>query len=428
VLSQCPIDDETTPEYRDAWVTTQYLIYHEGGSLSGREWNRSYLNVGSGRFADLTAITGLDSIGDGRGAATVDWDDDGRLDVILRSRTGPRLQFFHNRHAEGGSFVSLELVGGESNRDAIGARVLLDLGDRVLRKAVYAGEGFLSQSSKRLHFGLGDAERIESVTVRWPDGSEEVHRGLHAGARYRIVQGASEPEPVPPRTASGTSPLARVEPRTIEGEPGPVGRIVLYEKLPLAALPVPAFDDAGREVRDLAGTPVLLNLWGSDCASCLREFGEFRERAEEVEDAGLRLVTLTSDPPELREKTLAVLERHGLRTDAGFVDEALLRTFEILFSNLVGKIGGQGGWPMPTSLLLDGAGQLVAVYPGRVDLDRVLADTKLLSRMSTDDLFDTQLQFGFRLTRRERNRGKLARELENAGQGGLAAFFRDLGR
>ena len=102
MLSQSPTDEKITPEYEDAFVTTQYLIYYEGGSLSGREWNRSYLNLGVTRFAEVTTVTGLDSTGDGRAVATIDWDDDGWTDVILKNRTGPR-------HEQDRAHVSLEV-------------------------------------------------------------------------------------------------------------------------------------------------------------------------------------------------------------------------------------------------------------------------------------------------------------------------------
>ena len=70
---------------------------------------------------------------------------------------------------------------GKSNRDAIGARVFVHLEGRVLRQTLQAGDSFLAQSSKTLHFGLGEAEQIEQVRVVWPDGSEQRVRGVEAG-------------------------------------------------------------------------------------------------------------------------------------------------------------------------------------------------------------------------------------------------------
>ena len=80
--------------------------------------------------------------------------------------------------ADAGGHLSLQLVGTQCNRDAIGARVFVHLEGRVLRQTLQAGDSFLAQSSKTLHFGLGEAEQIEQVRVVWPDGSEQRVRGV----------------------------------------------------------------------------------------------------------------------------------------------------------------------------------------------------------------------------------------------------------
>ena len=99
-----------------------------GSSWSGRERNCCFLNMGDGTFVDASAISGLDFVDDGRSLAVVDWDDDGDLDVWLKSRTGPQLRFMRNNQSPELHYVAFRLVGKTCNRDAVGARVVVEAG------------------------------------------------------------------------------------------------------------------------------------------------------------------------------------------------------------------------------------------------------------------------------------------------------------
>ena len=107
---------------------------------------------------------------------------------------GPRLQLLRNVYPGGGAFLAVELRGNgtTSNRDAIGARVNVDLGDRVVARTLYAGDGFLAQSSKWIHFGLGSADTAE-VRVQWPDGETGPWLRIDANQFAKIERGATEP-------------------------------------------------------------------------------------------------------------------------------------------------------------------------------------------------------------------------------------------
>ena len=118
-----------------------------------------------------------------------------------RNRNAPQLRLLRNDAPNVGHFVVLRLQGTHANRDAIGARVEVypagpgpSVGGESLRrpliKTLRAGDGFLSQSSKWLHFGLGDATEIERVVVRWPGGPAEEFRDLASNRHYDLVQGA----------------------------------------------------------------------------------------------------------------------------------------------------------------------------------------------------------------------------------------------
>lgn len=94
------------------------LMMQEGRSYSGRERNCCFLNTGpfpqaGGRFANISAVSGLDFVEDGRAIALVDWDDDGDLDLWMTNRTAPRLRFMRNDSADSNRFLRLRLRGTE---------------------------------------------------------------------------------------------------------------------------------------------------------------------------------------------------------------------------------------------------------------------------------------------------------------------------
>ncbi len=178
-MSQSPDEgrqlDEDDPYLTS--ITALNLMMAEGRSFSGHERNCCFLNTGGERFADVSSATGLDFVDDGRAVALTDWDHDGDLDMWIANRTAPSVRFMRNDMNTANHFVAFKLVGKTCNRDAIGARVQLELdeaGGPPRVKTVEAGHGFLTQSSKWLHFGLGDAQSIRRLTVRWPGGQEEV--------------------------------------------------------------------------------------------------------------------------------------------------------------------------------------------------------------------------------------------------------------
>lgn len=124
----------------------------------------------------------------GRGAAFGDYDNDGRTDVLVVDEEGVPL-LLHNEAQTGHHWLGIGLVGGPSNRDAIGARVTLTAGARTLTRDLSLCGGYISGHDPRLLFGLGDAARVDEVVVRWPGGAVERIRDVPVDRYVRIVEG-----------------------------------------------------------------------------------------------------------------------------------------------------------------------------------------------------------------------------------------------
>jgi len=108
----------------------------------------------------------------GRGAAYADIDGDGDLDVILTQNNGPPL-LLRNELNGRAHYLRFKLIGTRHNRDAIGAIVEVDLGDRVIRRQVMPTRSYLSQAELPVTVGLGKRTAVKSVTVRWPGGAAQ---------------------------------------------------------------------------------------------------------------------------------------------------------------------------------------------------------------------------------------------------------------
>jgi hypothetical protein len=165
-------------------------------SLSGYEKKRLFHNEGGQHFRDEAARHGLDSTRDGRGIAVADFDNDGRLDLFV-TNAGAEPYLYHNVLPPGPHWVELALEGRRSNRDAAGAQVRLTAGGKTWLRFVDGGNGFASQSTKRLHFGLGNAAAIDRVEVLWPSGAKQVLSKIAIDRIHRIVEGDAGVKPFP---------------------------------------------------------------------------------------------------------------------------------------------------------------------------------------------------------------------------------------
>jgi tetratricopeptide (TPR) repeat protein len=367
------------PKYLNGWVAVNKLM-REGNGWSGNERNCCFLNIGQTKFADVAAVTQLDLPDDGRALATTDWNGDGRLDLLLSSRTGPRLRMLRNNVGTDSNFIRVQLIGVECNRDAVGARLVLSLGTKTKRRLIRTlrgGEGFLAQSSKWVHFGLGDETNVGHLEIHWPGGDVQTVTGLAVNQRYVIQHGqsavsVSDSAAGPMRTETTDESNEVVAPSP---DAYPI-RIVLSAPLPLPELRY--IDETGQET-ELASTPnrfTLVLLWASWCAPCVRELDELRAHVNDLRDSNLDVIALNVDAlepgSESRESSIVVQRQQetlGLRY--GTASESLVRTFDIVQRGLLDQ---ERPLPLPTGFLLDGNQRLTIIYKGPVSPERLLDD------------------------------------------------------
>jgi enediyne biosynthesis protein E4 len=158
-----------------------------------------YVGDDSGRLVDVTAQAGppFQQLYVGRGLAVGDLDNDGRLDALMVAQNEPLVYFHNQTGAQAGHFVTFQLEGSRSNRDGVGALVTILSGGRKQIRQRNGGGSFQSAPDPRLHFGLGSSDRVVSVEVRWPSGQLDRFGALEADRRYRLIEGATAPKPIP---------------------------------------------------------------------------------------------------------------------------------------------------------------------------------------------------------------------------------------
>ncbi len=121
----------------------------------------------------------------GRGCTYADIDGDGDLDVLITENGGPA-HLFRNDGGNRNHWLRLDLRGKASNRDAIGARVVVEVGGVTSRRQLFLTKGYLSRVEHPLTFGLGSRDRADRVSITWPSGKQTELSGLGSGRTYRV--------------------------------------------------------------------------------------------------------------------------------------------------------------------------------------------------------------------------------------------------
>jgi hypothetical protein len=160
-------------------------------SFAGNQPNRMFRNNGNGTYTEVGYLLGVDSIADGYMAATMDMNNDGNLDLVLRNadpgysldQFSP-VEVFKNAGILKNKSVTIKLIGTRSNINAIGAKLVATIGDRKIVEQAMGSSGTV-QSERILHFGLGKNTQIDNLEIRWPRGIVQSLKDVKAG--YHII-------------------------------------------------------------------------------------------------------------------------------------------------------------------------------------------------------------------------------------------------
>jgi hypothetical protein len=158
-----------------------------------RQINHLFINNG-GRFTESSARSGpgFKVLRSFRGAAFGDYDDDGDVDVFLTTLDDVPLLLRNDTPRNGRHYLQVRLIGGSSNRDAVGARVTAVFGDTKRIRERKGGASYQSVTDPRLHFGLGTATKVDTLEVRWPSGVTDVLRDVKVDQEITIHEGETE--------------------------------------------------------------------------------------------------------------------------------------------------------------------------------------------------------------------------------------------
>ncbi len=165
-----------------------FKINGELKHLYGHE-DQLFENIGDGKFKDVSVKRGAYFKEEyvGRGACFGDYDNDGDIDAYIVNLNSEGI-LLRNDHGNEKNWITLNLIGTESNRDGIGARVSLTAGGKTQIGVKKSTTGYLSQNDPRMHFGLGNADKIDEIVIKWPSGNVQTLKDVQVNKIITITE------------------------------------------------------------------------------------------------------------------------------------------------------------------------------------------------------------------------------------------------
>jgi tetratricopeptide (TPR) repeat protein/thiol-disulfide isomerase/thioredoxin len=382
VVANSPDRARPAHDYEQGWSAINELIRADG-TWSGFERNVFYANNRDGTFSDVSGAVGLDFIEDGRAFALADFDQDGRQEVFLKNRNAPQLRLLKNVMENLPPSIAFRLRGTKSNRDAIGAMITLETESGRQTRLLQAGSGFLSQHSKEIFFGLGDVRGPIQASIRWPSGLLQDLHDLPPDHRIWVEEGSGKLriESFKMRAPSVAQHNAD-RPQEIDLLPAAVETWLL---VPIAApnISLPDLTGQTQTLAEFRGQPVLLNLWAAQSSDCQKDLKTFQQVHDRWRARGLQLITVNVDDPPLPAQLEALARERRLTFPILRGSDEVAAVYNILCRHLFDRHRDPS---LPTSFLIDARGDIVKIYRGPVNPERIEQDSRNIPQTNSERL------------------------------------------
>lgn len=194
-----PLDTEAG----EFWVDNPFRMVREGYNLSAYERNKFFLNIDGTQFIDASFASACDLESDSRSVVVADFDADYAPDILVSNVGGVPLRLFRNKFPKTAHRIKVRLVGDQSNRFGIGARVSIECNDKKIVRDAFPANGLMGQSPVDLLMGTGEATSIQKLIVRWPTGKSQLWENVGVDCVVTVQEGNPDleiqPFPAEPR-------------------------------------------------------------------------------------------------------------------------------------------------------------------------------------------------------------------------------------
>lgn len=370
VVANSPSSRTASEKYKLGWNAINELIRSDA-SWNSYERNILYLNNQDGTFSDVSGVAGLDFPDDSRSFALADLDHDGRLEMVLKNRNAPQLRILRNTVRELGNSIVFRLHGKQSNRDAVGAVISIEAGGGRQTKYLQAGTGFLSQHTKEVFFGLGNAEGIARAKIRWPSGLTQVFENLPAHHRIEIEEGTANYAARPFAVSSaayardGQPQNSEVLPSTIE--------TWLIEPLSAPEFSLPDLAGNSHALRSYRGGAVLLTFWKAASESCIEQLRDLNKLHGSPASSEFRVLAINVDDPSDKGILTSLSNGEVLPFPVLLGNQEVAGIYNIIYRYLFDR---RRDLPVPASFLLNADGMIIKLYQGTVGAKQIEEDVK----------------------------------------------------
>jgi tetratricopeptide (TPR) repeat protein/peroxiredoxin len=371
VVANSPDNGKAADAYEQGWTAINELIRADN-TWSGWERNVFFANNGDGTFSEVSGVVGMDFLEDGRSFALADFDHDGRLEIALKNRSGPQLRIVKNIIDGLPPSISFRLRGTKSNRDAIGALITIHTDKGSQTRSVQAGSGFLSQHSKELLFGLGEAKGSVRARIRWPSGLLQELEDLPAGSRILVEEGSAQYKLEPFKKYFPPENPGVLGSQSAEQLPE-LFSTWLVEPVPAPQFSLPDLEEKLWAPAALHGKPALLTFWSMKSADCVAALKRLHRSPVGRTGPDSQLVSVNVDAAGLVADLRSFARDHDFHFPVLRASEDVVAVYNILYRYLFDR---HRDLVLPTSFLLNDKGEIVKVYRGSADPADIAEDTR----------------------------------------------------